>query len=274
MIKKAGISYLIIKSLLMKPRFTYTVAAFIFVLVLSSSIPLQAQRGRDRDWRSNNYNNSWRYYPTWGQRFFQIPGPFIHLQFGGNPYYYSGGLFYRPYGSYFEVAAPPFGIHINVLPHGYWPFRYSGYPYYYYNGIFYRQSERDYEVVRAPIGAEVPALPREAKPVVIDGEKFYEYNGTYFKDYIKPNGELWYTVEGKHGVLNTDKNNANNNQPSTNPKTQTTNNKPAIGDVIDNLPADYKTVVINSKKYFVTPDNVYYEEVVDGKQVRYKVAGK
>ena len=37
-----------------------------------------------------------------------------------------------------------------------------------------------------------------------------------------------------------------------------------------------KSVVVKTKTghYIVTPDNVYYEEFVDGKQVRYKVAGK
>ena len=260
----------------MKTKSTLVAIAFFSIVLTIVTTTVQAQHSRDRD-RRGSYN-SWRYYPSWGQRFFQIPGPFISLQFGGNPYYYSGGLFYRPYGSYFEVAAPPFGIHINILPRGYWSFRSGGYPYYYYNGIFYRQSERDYEVVQAPVGAEVPALPKDAKPVVIDGEKFYEYNGSYFKDYIKPNGELWYTVEGKHGVLNTDKNNTYNNQTSpqqqNNSKSEPGNAKLSIGDVVDQLPTDYKTVVINSKKYFVTPDNVYYEEVIDGKNIRYKVAGK
>jgi len=273
------------KSYVMKTKSTLVKIVFSFILLAAVTNSLHAQRNRHYD--------SWRYYPYSGQHFLSIPGPYISLQFGGNPYYYSSGLFYRPYGNYFEVAPPPFGIHINVLPRGYWPLNWGGYPYYYYNGIFYRRDNNDYEVVQAPVGASVPALPRDARPVVIDGEKFYEYNGSYFKDYIKPNGELWYTVEGKHGVLNTDRNNtaSNNNDPLpqqqpqpqsrqslTTPQTQTqaqtNNSKPAIGDVFDTLPNDYKTVVINSKKYFVTADNVYYEEVIDGKQVRYKVAGK
>lgn len=252
----------------MKAKFTYLGAVLVSVLLLTFTLPSQAQRGRD--WGRMHGYDSWRYYPSRGQVFFSIPGPFLSLQFGGNPYYYSGGLFYRPYGRYYSVAPPPLGIHINLLPRGYWRLTWGGYPYYYYNGIFYRQSDRDYEVVQAPVGAEVPAIPRDAKPVVIDGEKFYEYNGTYFKDHIKPNGELWYTVEGKHGVLNTDKN--NNVTPNTSP--EPANTKPAIGDVVDVLPADSKPIVINGKKYFVTPDNVYYEELIDGKQVRYKVAGK
>ena len=257
----------------MKTNSTRLQLVFSFILLIAVISSVQAQHSR-----SHRGYDSWRYYPSYGQRFFQVPGPSIHVQFGGNPYYYSGGLFYRPYGSYFEVAIPPFGIHINLLPRGYWPLHVGGYPYYYYNGTFYRQNQNEYEVVQAPVGAEVPALPRDAKAVVIDGEKFYEYNGTYFKDYIKPNGELWYTVEGKHGVLNTDRNTVNNNSP-LNPraednKSQATNSKPNIGDVFDRLPEEYKTVVINSKKYFVTTDNVYYEEVINGKQVRYKVAGK
>ncbi len=269
---KTGKSYSFIKSQIMKTKFTYLGVALVCVLLVTFAISSQAQRDRDR----RSYD-SWRYYPSRGQVFFHIPGPFVSLQFGGNPYYYSGGLFYRPYGSYYSVAPPPFGIHINLLPRGYWPLTWGGYPYYYYNGIFYRQAERDYEVVQAPVGATVPAIPRDAGAVVIDGEKFYEYNGTYFKELIKPNGEIWYTVEGKHGVLNTDRNNsvAPAPQPAPAPAAaEPANNKPGIGDVIDKLPNDYKTVVINSKKYFVTPDNVYYEEFVDGKQVRYKVAGK
>ncbi len=263
-----------IKTIVMKTKSTLLKITFFFFVLTVFTTTADAQRSRNRDRRSSY--NSWQYYPSWGQRFFQIPGSFLSLQFGGNPYYYSGGLFYRPYGSYYEVAAPPFGIHINVLPRGYWSLHAGGYPYYYYNGIFYRQNERDYEVVRAPVGAEVPALPRDAKPVVIDGEKFYEYNGTYFKDYIKPNGELWYTVEGKHGVLNTEKNNTYNNQPLQQPNNypETSTSKISIGDMVNQLPADHKTVVINGKKYFVTPDNVYYEEVIEGNMIKYKVAGK
>jgi hypothetical protein len=243
---------------------------FLLFVLCASIITAHAQRGYSR-----HYYDSWRYYPSRGQVFVRMPGPFISLQFGGNPYYYSGGLFYRPYGSYFSVVVPPIGIHIGSLPRGYWPLRWGGYPYYYYNGIFYRQGVRDYEVVQAPVGAEVPAIPRDAQTVVIDGAKYYEYNGTYFRETIKPNGEIWYTVEGKHGVLNTDRANepaAGNTQAT--PAPERINKQPVIGDVLDQLPAGCKTVVINSRKYFVTTDNVYYEEVVEGNTVKYRVAGK
>jgi hypothetical protein len=106
-----------------------------------------------------------------------------------------------------RVASPPFGVRVNVLPSGYFPFYTGGYPYYYSDGIFYRTANRtrDYEVIEAPVGAEVPSLPSEARTMIIDGEKFYSVNGTYFKDAVKSNGELWYRVVGRNGVLNTNK---------------------------------------------------------------------
>lgn len=253
--------YCLFQSATMKTKSTYWKVCLI--LCLSVSVATQAQRGR-------HYSYGGGYYPVRGQFFSRLPGMFLSLNFGGNPYYYSGGAYYRPYGAYFSVTVPPFGLHVNVLPRGYWPLRMGNYPYYYHNGIFYRQTNRDYEVVQAPVGAEVPSIPRDAKAMVIDGEKYYEYNGTYFKDYIKPNGELWYTVEGKHGVLNTDKNTNANNYPTPPPADM----RPSIGEVFDTLPAGCKTIVINNKKYFLSADNVYYEEVMDAKQARYRVAGK
>ena len=235
------------------------------VLFLTAALSLQAQRDR----RHYSYNT--RYYPVRGQQFYRIPGSYINIHFGGNPYYYSGGLFYQPFGSYYRVIPPPFGIRISLLPRGYWSLSLGGYPYFYYNGIFYRKSNNDYEVVKAPVGAEVPSIPRDAKTVVIDGSKYYEYNGTYYKETIKNNGEIWYTVEGKNGVLNTDKAAA---APLPTEPPVASNAAPSIGDVVDKLPDNTKTVVINSKKYFVSTDNIYYEEIIDGQQVRYKVAGK
>lgn len=173
------------------------------LLVLLAAVALSAEaQGR------KGYRYAVNRYPAYGQRVARIPGPFININFGGNPYYYADGIYYRPNGGYFQVAFPPPGLRVNMLPSGYFPFYTGGYPYYYSNGIFYRNNNRsrDYEVIDAPVGAEVPALPSDARTMVIDGEKFYSVNGTYFKDEVKPNGELWYRVVGRNGVLNTNKN--------------------------------------------------------------------
>ena len=389
------------------------------LMLLIAALSVQAQHGR-------RYAGYASYYPR-VQAAVSISTPYLQLNWGGNPYYYSAGNFYRPYNGYYQSVPPPFGIHINVLPRGYYPMVMGGNPYYYYNGAFYQPSasQRDYQVVQAPIGAEVPSLPSDAKTMVIDGEKFYSVNGTYFKDAIHPNGELWYKVVGKHGVLNTNRNDGGYQQPQQRPQQypsqqypqqypaqqypqrapqqqypqqypaqqypqqapdeqeypkqypskqypqipqpapqaipqpqypvqdevqpaprqtpQTENAEPVIrksvpqaeqgtlppaqngsreavrripgqstspvikdevkkdstdadddeeemieggapdlilhdnpnvGWVVDRLPENCKTVMIKTKKYFVAPNGTYYEEYIDGRQVRYKVAGK
>jgi len=207
----------------MKKRSTQPTLFLLLLITATLTTSLQAQR------HGRGYSSS-RYYPAIGQRFNSLPGAFLQLSFGGNPYYYSSGSFYRPYGGYYEVAPPPFGIHINVLPFGYFPLHWGGGAYYYFNGIFYNQRNREYDVVEAPLGAEVPSLPGDAKAVIIDGKKFYELNGTYFKEVIKANGELWYKVTGKHRVLTTDRNDIspNNDRAGINRNDNNRNDIPDI----------------------------------------------
>ncbi len=47
-----------------------------------------------------------------------------------------------------------------------------------------------------------------------------------------------------------------------------------IGDIITVLPEGCREVTIKNEKYFVSPDDVYFEEVVDGSNISYRVIGK
>ena len=96
--------------------------------------------------------------------------------------------------------------------------------------------------------------------------------GIYYKEVIDLNGNRRYIVQGKDGVLNTDNMNEvsveNNNSAST-----ANNYKPRMGDIVLQLPTQTKVVVINGKKLFVTPENIYYEEYMDENILKYKVVG-
>jgi len=218
-----------------------------------------------------------------GRMYRNVPRSFMRLSFGGNPYYFNNGLFYGFYGGYYGSIFPPFGISIGALPYGYWGFNYGGYPYYYHSGIYYRQNENQYEVVQAPVGASVPRIPTEAKVVVVNNEKYFEYNGTYYKEYVKQDGTIWYLIAGLNGVLNTAEttevanvqnagveNNAN--LPAT--ISAATIKQYTIGDLVDALPTDCKSVIINNRKYFVSTTNVYFEEFIENNILKYKVVGK
>ncbi|MEN9697036.1 MAG: hypothetical protein RLZ56_457 [Bacteroidota bacterium] len=207
---------------------------------------------------------------------YRLPSSYIRLSFGGYPYYFADGLFYTSYGEYYGLVAPPFGLTLGILPRGYWGFNFGGFPYFYYSGVFYKPTEdKKYQVVQAPVGAEVPSLPKEAKPIVVNDQKLYEYLGTYYKEVMGSDGKIRYIVQGKDGVLNTDNVNgevslANKNTGSNTPATIYL---PTVGDVVLQLPSQFKTVIINGKKLYVTPEHIYYEEFIEGNVLKYRVVG-
>jgi len=241
----------------MKPK----LYAYFFFLTLIACLVFSstsfAQWGRHR--YDRGYHNQ-HYYPYRSYSFFH---PFVSVHFGRYNYRYQHGYFYRPYGSVFQVVVPPFGVRIATLPFGYRSFYIGPNPYYYYNGIYYRPYANEYEVVSPPLGAVVDELPPRARVRVIDGQKYYEQNGTYYKEEINENDRLSYTVVGTDGVLNTNSD-TNGNVPS----------EPQIGDRIDKLPADSKTVVINGEKLYSTSSGLYYKEVIAGNKVYYELVGK
>ena len=216
-----------------------------------------------------------------GRMYRSIPRSFLRLSFGGYPYYFYDGLFYGYYGGYYGSIFPPLGISIGALPYGYWSFNYGGFPYFYHSGIYYRQQEEQYQVVEAPVGASVPKIPKEAKVVVVNNEKYYEFNGTYYKEYVKQDGTIWYEIAGLHGVLNTLASDVapqngivENNTPAIAPVASTQVKQYNIGDIVDALPADCKSVIINNRKYFVANGNLFFEEFIENNILKYKVVGK
>lgn len=270
----------------------YTIIVALFALLLTAELS-NAQRGGRGGFSGGHFGGGFggarfsgahfgggfsyntRILPRGGM--YSLPFSYLRLSFGGYPYYFADGLFYANYGDYYGLVAPPFGLTLGILPRGYWGFNFGGFPYFYYSGVFYRQTDdKKYQVVQPPVGAEVPSLPKDAKPIVINDQKLYEYLGTYYKEVIGADGKIKYVVQGKDGVLNTDKqvdaNNANTNNQAATTATPTVYT-PSVGDVVLQLPSQFKVVIVNGKKLFVTPEHIYYEEFVDGNLLKYKVVG-
>lgn len=180
---------------------------------------------------------------------------------GGNyrPSYGRPGYNNRAYYGYYNYYRPFIGFRLNVLPYGYYPFYYGQDQFYYSGGLFYRQYENNYQVVIPPVGAEVPTLPSDANLVTIDGVDYYEYKGVYYTQTESADGKTIYVVAGKDGVLNTTDGPVDTHQ---------------IGDIINQLPEGCREVTIKNEKYYVSPDDVYYEEVGGGSTVTYRVIGK
>jgi uncharacterized protein DUF6515 len=92
-----------------------------------------------------------RYYPPHGYVFGALPpGPRLAIH-GGVPFYFAGGVWYRPEGpGRFVVVAPPIGIVVPVLPPFYTTVYVGNVPYYYANDVYYVQSPQGYAVVAPP----------------------------------------------------------------------------------------------------------------------------
>lgn len=196
-----------------------------------------------------------------------------HIFRGGNRIGYLGrrsghiyrpgfGIYRRPFFGYRTYYRPYLGLRINVLPFGYYPFFFGADQFYYSGGLFYREYDNAYKVVVPPVGAEVPNIPSDAKEVQINGETYYEYKGVYYNIIKNADGKSVYVVAGKDGVLNTDR-----NDPDASDKAV------QIGDLTAQLPDSAREVFIKGERYYVTDDGVYYEEIVTGDKLTYKVVG-
>ena len=225
-----------------------------------------------------NYGHSRNYYPSprgysYSPR--AIFSPSLHINLGIGSYGYARPYYpyYRPYVPY----GPSIGFRVNVLPYGYFPFSFGNDYYYYNNNTFYRRyDDRNYEVVAPPIGAKLPQLPNDAKPVTIDGITYYELGGTYYQETLNNKNQALYEVVGVNGKLNTNTNNRGNNYQNNNQSlnNQTPNREPVEGDIVYILPDQCKTVTLNGQILYISPDNIYYQQISENNKVLYKVVGK
>lgn len=261
---------------------------FLVVLILSITINVSAQRHHlDRDNHSNHFSRDNYSSNNYYTNNYQPSRPYIAVNIGRprnyQPYYnnYGRNNYNYRYANAYVHFGPSFGVRINVLPTGYYPFYVGNNPYYYNDGVYYRPYGNDgYEVVSSPLGAVIKHLPSGAKVTVINGQKYYEMGGTFYQEEINEKNQLRYKVVGTDGVLNTATEEETNTNTTSAPNTAATatvkapaNTIAEIGARVDKLPESCKEVVINKQKYYLAPSGIYYKEVIEGNNLRYEVTG-
>ena len=84
-----------------------------------------------------------------------LPVGYHRHYWNGNPYYYDGGHWYRPYGSSYVVVGAPYGLFVSTLPY-YSSFWYGSTRYYYSDGVYYNYdpTRSGYVVAHSPYGDE------------------------------------------------------------------------------------------------------------------------
>ena len=174
----------------------------------------------------------------------------------------SSAYHYRPGFGYYGY--PSVGFRFGLLPFGYYPFYFGADLYYFYGGAFYRPYDGGgYEVTVPPLGAVVPALPKGAQSIVINGVQYYEFSGVYYTETVDDQGKKTCVVAGRDGVLNTEAGVEDGN----------TQVAPQVGDIVSQLPPNCRKITLNGKKYFVSAEEIYYEEFKDShNNVGYRIA--
>jgi hypothetical protein len=158
----------------MLPR-SFTMNRCILIVAVLSCFTLAAQADPHEHDRSypgrmvydTRYHHD-HYYPAAGFVAPGLPRGSLSIGFGGGSYWFSGGVWYQPWGGRFRVIVPPVGIIVPLLPYDYVTLRVGGVPYYYANGVYYGAAPGGYVVVNPPPQADgavaqpssPPAAPR------------------------------------------------------------------------------------------------------------------
>jgi hypothetical protein len=130
-------------------------AAAIAALALGTGSVQADEHGRFGGGRGEHFDARYshnHYYPGRGGYARAVPGrPFV-VERGGGRFFYSGGVWYAPYGPRFVVVGAPIGVFVPVLPPFYTTLWIGGFPYYYANDTYYawHDAENGYEVVEPP----------------------------------------------------------------------------------------------------------------------------
>ena len=135
------------------------------------------------------------YYHRPGYVIGAVPKAAVSVSLGSALFYYTNGIYYRPYRSGFIVILPPIGLLVPVLPLGHIPFYVYGHTYYYYADVYYVWDihHRAYRVIEVPEEANGPyqpgdivdTLPDGAYTETIDGIQYYRYGEVYFMQSVQ-----------------------------------------------------------------------------------------
>jgi hypothetical protein len=113
---------------------------------------------RREEFRDSRYHHD-HYYPPVGHQFGTLPPRAYLTVHGGQQYYFSGGIWYRPVRNAYVVVRPPIGVFVPFLPQLYTRIWVGPYAYYYANDVYYAAGPQGYTVVAPPSGAVAMAPP-------------------------------------------------------------------------------------------------------------------
>jgi len=191
---------------------------------------------------------------------------------GPSPYYYYGGVYYKPYSSnQYEVVKPPLGAVVNELPPGAKVAVIDGKKYYQYSGTYYEESINDNNQLEYTVVGTDGILNTENAGASNNNNNDQRSADNNYSQRNNDNNNVRRRDDNDNNQRSTDNNNSRRSADNNNEQRTA---GPAVGDRFEDLPADSKSVVINNEKLYISPSGTYYKEIVSGNQVYYEVVGR
>ena len=140
----------------MKKLLVISIFAALALVLLVFVPDAEAQNSRrDNNSASARHNGAPARFQPRGHQAKVLPAGHLRLSVKGSPFFYHGGVFYRPQGSAYVVVSAPIGARVGSLPTGFVSFSIGTRRYYHVNATyyFYEPETQEYVVVAEPEGA-------------------------------------------------------------------------------------------------------------------------
>lgn len=191
-----------------------------------------------------------------GYRIKKLPPRPRMIVYCGRTYYYYNNVYYRPWGSYYVVSRPPFGVCIDIALR---EAHMASIRFAYYHNVYrtfdilddnYRKINEQNRVIaqnNATIAAQNAAMALNSERALSSYELARQLG--LVQSYANASIEYFY----EDGVFYT-----------INKKNQYEVIVPPAGALVAELPDDYEIIVLNGIEYYQVDDTVYRLTLVDG----------
>ncbi len=213
---------------------------------------------RERDFMPcDRIDHFWGHGPHYfGYRVRTLPPRYVRVRYYGVDYYRYGNVYYRPYGGYYVVCRPPFGVVIDgpVIDLGFHTVRFAFYTNVYRTYSGFDSYSRYIDDQNRRIAQNNAILAQQNARIAMNlnaARSSYELANALglVQSYAYANEEYYYS----DGVFYTIKGNSY----------QTI--VPPAGALVDELPDDYDTIVFGGAEYYRVDDTVYRMVMVGGR---------
>ncbi len=213
---------------------------------------------RERDFIS--YDKPGKYWLRdphfFGYRVNHLPPRYERVSYWGVDYYFHNGVYYRPYGSYFRICRPPFGVCLDIAIREavFSTVRFA----YYCNA--YR--------VYSAIDANNRIIDQQNRIIAENNATIAAQNRMFALNTTRANDA--YTLSNRLGLVQSY---AYADQPYyyqdgvfyiVNSKSQYEVIVPPAGALVNELPDDYDIITMDGMEFYKVDDTVYRLTLVDG----------